>query len=229
MRGTLLRPVEQIYVDGINEGSDVGFVLVRREKGTISIYECGIPTVGYIIQKFPDARSNQAKFNKVLMSIDPISELEKQMDELNVSELANGDETESFAISMVRGYLQRDIENLTKLKETQTFSQICNCDQTIDPITLNRSTACPIHSPSEMFNKFDNSSLPTTYEPDRNPETFYYFYQLSDAQPFFLHPLNFRMLLREYGDYNKIPASIKSKVLEIEAIQITEQDQRKFK
>lgn len=229
VRGTLLRPVELLYVNNINEGSDANFSLVRREKGTVSIYECGTATQGYILQKFPDHRSNQAKYNKVLLCIDPVSELDKQMAELSAYELAGVDESESYAISKVKEYLNRDIDNLTKFKDTQKFSQICNCDQTLDPITLNHSAPCPIHSPAEMFHKFDTSSLPITLEPERDAETYFYFYQSNDAQPFFLHPLNFRMLIREFGDYSNIPVNIKGKVLEIEDIQIGESEQRKYK
>ena len=56
---------------------------------------------------------------------------------------------------------------------------------------------------------------------------FYYFYQLSDSQPYFLHPLNTSMLKRQLGEYENFPLTLNSKIIEIERIHITEHEQRK--
>jgi hypothetical protein len=47
----------------------------------------------------------------------------------------------------------------------------------------------------------------------------YYFYQASDGQNIFMHPLNFRCLHKEAGgSFDKLPPIIEAKVLQLEEI-----------
>jgi hypothetical protein len=66
------------------------------------------------------------------------------------------------------------------------------------------------------------SSFP---QPDSN---LFYFYQISDTQPYFLHPLNMAMMKRQFNDFKNFPLNISGKVLEIDRIQVTEAEQKKF-
>jgi hypothetical protein len=77
--------------------------------------------------------------------------------------------------------------------------------------------------------------LPKVYSESVKPETsaesnyaFFYFYQLADTQPYFLHPLNMTMLKHEFGDYERFPLTIKSRILQIDPVHITETEQRKY-
>lgn len=65
-------------------------------------------------------------------------------------------------------------------------------------------------------------------EPQRNMAKYYYFYQVADGQPYFLHPLNIKMMLKEYGGFENFPAKISGKVLELDDIFITEQEIKKM-
>ncbi|CAG9328155.1 unnamed protein product [Blepharisma stoltei] len=67
-----------------------------------------------------------------------------------------------------------------------------------------------------------------TEEPLRNPSKYYYLYQISDGQPYFLHPLNVKMMLKEYGNFENFPVKITGKVLEIEDTFITEFEIKKL-
>ncbi|XP_077378386.1 E3 ubiquitin-protein ligase RNF10 [Festucalex cinctus] len=58
---------------------------------------------------------------------------------------------------------------------------------------------------------------------------FYYFYQADDCQQMFLHPVNVRCLLREYGSLEASPDSITATVVEIEGHTVTEEIRRRHR
>uniref|UniRef100_A0A8C7L563 E3 ubiquitin-protein ligase RNF10 n=1 Tax=Oncorhynchus kisutch TaxID=8019 RepID=A0A8C7L563_ONCKI len=57
----------------------------------------------------------------------------------------------------------------------------------------------------------------------------YYFYQAEDCQQMFLHPVNVRCLLREYGSLEASPHTITATVVEIEGQTITEEVRRRHR
>eukprot|EP00743_Colponemidia_sp_Colp-15_P009707 GILK01010622.1.p1 GENE.GILK01010622.1~~GILK01010622.1.p1 ORF type:complete len:759 (-),score=146.95 GILK01010622.1:333-2609(-) len=57
----------------------------------------------------------------------------------------------------------------------------------------------------------------------------YSFYQSVDGQLLFLHPLNVRMLMKEYGRYSRFPNTIEGEVIEIEHCQQTDHTRKRFK
>uniref|UniRef100_A0A4W5MQ43 E3 ubiquitin-protein ligase RNF10 n=1 Tax=Hucho hucho TaxID=62062 RepID=A0A4W5MQ43_9TELE len=57
----------------------------------------------------------------------------------------------------------------------------------------------------------------------------YYFYQAEDCQQMFLHPVNVRCLLREYGSLEASPHTITATVVEIEGQTITEEIRRRHR
>ncbi|KAJ7994100.1 hypothetical protein DPEC_G00262420 [Dallia pectoralis] len=69
------------------------------------------------------------------------------------------------------------------------------------------------------------SVLPKTSE--HGP--YYYFYQADDCQQMFLHPVNVRCLLREYGSLEASPDTITATVVEIEGQSITEEIRRRHR
>ncbi|XP_071374888.1 E3 ubiquitin-protein ligase RNF10 [Centroberyx affinis] len=58
---------------------------------------------------------------------------------------------------------------------------------------------------------------------------YYYFYQAEDCQQMFLHPVNVRCLLREYGSLEASPHSITGTVVEIEGHTVTEEIRRRHR
>ncbi|XP_065819877.1 RING finger protein 10 isoform X2 [Labrus bergylta] len=58
---------------------------------------------------------------------------------------------------------------------------------------------------------------------------YYYFYQADDCQQMFLHPLNVRCLLREYGSLEASPDSITASVVEIVGHTVTEDIRRRHR
>ncbi|XP_031448103.1 RING finger protein 10 [Phasianus colchicus] len=55
-----------------------------------------------------------------------------------------------------------------------------------------------------------------------NSSPFYYFYQAEDGQCMYLHPVNVRCLIREYGSLEKSPEKITAAVVEIAGYSMTE-------
>lgn len=50
----------------------------------------------------------------------------------------------------------------------------------------------------------------------------YYFYQSDDGQPIFIHPLNVRCLVQQYGSLDKCPLTITAKIVEMDYMSMTE-------
>ncbi|MCJ8735426.1 hypothetical protein PDJAM_G00246750 [Pangasius djambal] len=68
-------------------------------------------------------------------------------------------------------------------------------------------------------------------EPQQNSQhgPYYYFYQAEDGQQMFLHPVNVRCLLREYGSLENSPQSISATVVEIEGHTVNEDVRRRHR
>ncbi|CAM4715034.1 unnamed protein product [Leuciscus chuanchicus] len=58
---------------------------------------------------------------------------------------------------------------------------------------------------------------------------YYYFYQAEDGQQMFLHPVNVRCLLREYGSLENSPQSITATVVEIDGQTVSEDIRRRHR
>ena len=72
----------------------------------------------------------------------------------------------------------------------------------------------------------ENSSI--AFNSSVSSNGFYFFYQLQDSQPYFLHPLNVSMLKRQLGEYELFPTHLRGKIIEIERIHITEHEQKRY-
>uniref|UniRef100_A0A3Q2R217 E3 ubiquitin-protein ligase RNF10 n=1 Tax=Fundulus heteroclitus TaxID=8078 RepID=A0A3Q2R217_FUNHE len=77
--------------------------------------------------------------------------------------------------------------------------------------------------------------LPATQAESARPSApvvhgpYYYFYQADDCQQMFLHPVNVRCLLREYGSLEVCPDSITATVVEIVGHTVTEEIRRRHR
>ncbi|XP_062855539.1 RING finger protein 10 [Trichomycterus rosablanca] len=65
--------------------------------------------------------------------------------------------------------------------------------------------------------------------PNSQHGPYYYFYQAEDGQQMFLHPVNVRCLLREYGSLENSPQSITASVVEIEGHTVNEDVRRRHR
>ncbi|XP_029474955.1 RING finger protein 10 [Rhinatrema bivittatum] len=62
-----------------------------------------------------------------------------------------------------------------------------------------------------------------------NKVTFYYFYQAEDGQYMYLHPVNVRCLVQEYGSLENCPEKITAAVVEIDGHSVTEEVRRRHR
>ncbi|MGH0168966.1 UNVERIFIED_CONTAM: hypothetical protein FKN15_055796 [Acipenser sinensis] len=117
-------------------------------------------------------------------------------------------------------------------------------DEVIDPDLLEEGASdCPpesepalepeseLHQASEPQSEPAPSTNTTEHAPTGQRETalkptgngpYYYFYQAEDGQQMFLHPINVRCLMREYGSLERSPEKISATVVEIEGHSVNE-------
>ncbi|XP_035514355.1 RING finger protein 10 [Morone saxatilis] len=97
---------------------------------------------------------------------------------------------------------------------------------------------CVLEEPPEVA--MDAAPEPEEESPASQPEPgrpptgvvhgpYYYFYQADDCQQMFLHPVNVRCLLREYGSLEASPDSISATVVEIVGHTVTEEIRRRHR
>ncbi|XP_075754194.1 E3 ubiquitin-protein ligase RNF10 isoform X2 [Pelodiscus sinensis] len=75
-------------------------------------------------------------------------------------------------------------------------------------------------SPSDS--KYQESNVTTSSGRLSNSSPFYYFYQAEDGQCMYLHPVNVRCLVREYGSLENSPEKLTAAVVEITGYSMTE-------
>uniref|UniRef100_A0A4D5R9P8 E3 ubiquitin-protein ligase RNF10 n=1 Tax=Scolopendra viridis TaxID=118503 RepID=A0A4D5R9P8_SCOVI len=64
---------------------------------------------------------------------------------------------------------------------------------------------------------------------ETNSKDVYYFYQAADGQHAYMHALNIRMLVKEYGSLDKCPDTVTGKIVEKEGISMTEQLRKRLR
>ncbi|KAJ3222830.1 RING finger protein 10 [Clydaea vesicula] len=64
---------------------------------------------------------------------------------------------------------------------------------------------------------------------EKKSTDYYYFYQSSDGQNLYLHPLDIKILLHEYGEYSKFPDKIDVDIIHLSESTLDEDLRKKFK
>ncbi|TTX22775.1 RING finger protein 10 [Bagarius yarrelli] len=102
-----------------------------------------------------------------------------------------------------------------------------------DDEILETSEELPEVSPEQEVSAVDEPVGETLTNEAGPPQNFhgpfYYFYQAEDGQQMFLHPVNVRCLLREYGSLENSPQSIRATVVEIEGHTVNEDVRRRHR
>lgn len=60
-------------------------------------------------------------------------------------------------------------------------------------------------------------------------EDYYFFYQASDGQHLFLHPINVKWMVTEFGSHSKFPYQLDTRILDMEDQTQSEQSRKRFK
>lgn len=62
-----------------------------------------------------------------------------------------------------------------------------------------------------------------------NPDLFFFIYQESEGQLLFLHPLNYKYLLIEYGSTDHLPLNIDGKIVCIDVMTLSDEILKRYK
>ncbi|CAI9553922.1 unnamed protein product [Staurois parvus] len=76
---------------------------------------------------------------------------------------------------------------------------------------------------------FSQKSKPAAVPSSSGPPHYYYFYQAVDGQHIYLHPVNVRCLVHEYGSLEQCPETITATVVEIDGFTVTEEVRRRHR
>ncbi|XP_056386214.1 RING finger protein 10 [Hyla sarda] len=154
-------------------------------------------------------------------------------------------EVEAAAVSMEALTLDTDIEERKPggydIKVVQYLSAFD--EETIDPLdkelcaATNQATVEPVSAEACDLAPSDDSTLTAdSHQEDvplesgqlANPH-YYYFYQAVDGQHVYLHPVNVRCLVHEYGSLERCPETITASVVEIDGFTVTEEVRRRHR
>lgn len=100
---------------------------------------------------------------------------------------------------------------------------------------LGSTAAAPLsHEPLNVIHAGGNDAETSTTrksqkEAKATNAAFYYFYQAEDGQYMYLHPVNVRCLVQEYGSLENCPEKITATVLEIDGHSMTEEVRRRHR
>lgn len=76
---------------------------------------------------------------------------------------------------------------------------------------------------------FAQKSKPAAVPSCSGPPHYYYFYQAVDGQHIYLHPVNVRCLVHQYGSLEQCPETITATVVEIDGFTVTEEVRRRHR
>ena len=229
VRAAGLKPVEVRKTTAVSEGYTATFRLMRRAKGSLSLYACGQSTTGHKYQQLPDARSPDAVYNRLCVAFSPKDIWKQHIDQLVEARSSLDPVFCSRALELTTHEADRISD--PGLVKVPPYDASCSCCKTIHPLTLNIVDAkvCPLHGKDTVELTYDCSQLPVSTEPERDEETYYYFYQLADGQPYFLHPLTNRCLARQFGAWSGLPDTLTAPVLQVEDTVMTDSVRSKMK
>ncbi|CAG9334186.1 unnamed protein product [Blepharisma stoltei] len=212
VKGDLLRTAEVKLVKNIKEGDIVKMKLIKREKNKISVFPCDENSESRALCGFFDEKSRISKFSHIKVYFDQLNDLKNQQIQLSKALGNSTEESEVNAINRAQEILIKELGKMNTIKEPKPNTE-CNCQISYHPIYL-YSIPCEKHPQSDYLPSFPSTNIEETKE-----ETEYlYFYQISDSQPYYLHPLDEKILLSQYGTYEAFPNPLRGKVLEIEQL-----------
>ncbi|XP_061672446.1 RING finger protein 10 [Syngnathoides biaculeatus] len=173
-----------------------------------------------------------------------LQELEEMIKQQQPPNADNRLELSSFALkkpaSPVDGVMASNSFSKSVLQYSSAFDEV-------EEVSTEEFTACPKDALESVIEEPPDAVLNSAPQPLSDEEKttkeaepghtqtsqvhgpFYYFYQAEDCQQMFLHPVNVRCLLREYGSLEASPDSITATVVEIEGHTVTEEIRRRHR
>ncbi|XP_041422329.1 RING finger protein 10-like isoform X2 [Xenopus laevis] len=128
--------------------------------------------------------------------------------------------------------MEKEVVHYISAFEEETMEPPCgDCSPTESPppdiqtvLSTDVSTATDGGLPSLSQQELKHEN----YEPPANSH-YYYFYQAVDGQHVYLHPVNVRCLVHEYGSLERCPEQITATVVEMDGFTMTEEVRRRHR
>lgn len=152
-------------------------------------------------------------------------------------------QVEAIAVSMEVLKLEAKTEVRNPGIDNKVLQYLSAFDETIDPLD-EELCAAPVEANVEPVSAEGCNFAPAfdaTFTTDSHQEAvpsesgqlanphYYYFYQAVDGQHVYLHPVNVRCLIHEYGSLERCPETITATVVEIDGFTVTEEVRRRHR
>lgn len=139
-----------------------------------------------------------------------------------------------------------EVETHTQEKKSDSDYSVVNCasafdEEVQDPLcedlcqSLESASLAPVSAaegsdlvPTDEAT-FAQKSKPAAVPSCSGPLHYYYFYQAVDGQHIYLHPVNVRCLVHQYGSLEQCPEMITATVVEIDGFTVTEEVRRRHR
>ncbi|KAG5840705.1 hypothetical protein ANANG_G00191530 [Anguilla anguilla] len=212
---------------------------MRREKGVL----VALPSSQWVKVEEPihlgDVRLSP--YSKLLLaSVEQVLGLVGEERAALQAQLSQEDQdTQACFIQSALHQLQEREEALLKLGPKEADSVSLTSLALVDPpspqaavptLSSNKPVICYSSAFDDELSEEAPQNQSETGHPKREENApNYYFYQAEDGQQMFLHPVNVRCLLREYGSLEASPASITATVVELDGHTVTEEIRRRHR
>lgn len=81
---------------------------------------------------------------------------------------------------------------------------------------------------SESSKSISSSRIGESLRSSPSADNLAYFYQAADGQQVYLSPINFRMLLDQYGQLRFSPPEITATIIDLETLTVTEENRKRL-
>lgn len=127
------------------------------------------------------------------------------------------------------------LEHCELLYDKVKIDSIYKCLEELQQMKEERSNLNENKSIQDIFKDKTSSALLSSIKTSINSQAtkseeknYSYFFQEKNGDIYFLHPINYNVLLSEYDDEESIPTEITGKILEIESYQMSPMFKNKF-
>ncbi|KAM4053032.1 E3 ubiquitin-protein ligase RNF10 [Anomaloglossus baeobatrachus] len=155
---------------------------------------------------------------------------------------APGHQVEAVAASVEALTLESKTEEANPCLDSKVVQYLSAFDDEIVDQVDEELCAASIHANVDPLSAEDSDfaladdPTPDSHEEASPPESgqlmnpyYYYFYQAVDGQHVYLHPVNVRCLVYEYGSLERCPETITANVVEIDGFTVTEEVRRRLR
>jgi hypothetical protein len=216
-----LRPVIVEKMPAFKVGDFMTFTLIQRPIQLNLLYPATMEPVMDCKRPLPSYEYEEsARFNRIVVSNDLLELFTTEAISLDASIAdAKSSQDTTLFMELAQQMLSKEIELVeTKLNRTPSLHSSSGSN-----LTASTGLLAPLTKPSSKHKLSDLMPEVLT------AENCFFFYQASDGQQIFLHPLSLEFMTEEYGADAMMPALLQNvKILDMETKTFDEKVRRKF-